>query len=164
MARRSRPSRGPLLDAGWLFLLSGLLLIASAVMIPASRDLARAHWRRDRVLLTEMHRLHRLTRHESYLGALLEGDDAVAYQLAATQLGLARQGAEIVNLPDNGPTANASVFASLEPPAIELPAFRETDTRLARLVNDERTRLWVLAIGAMLVLVGLLPPSVTARG
>jgi hypothetical protein len=161
--RTSKAPREPLLDAGWLFLLAGLALIASAVMIPAARDLDRAHWRRDRVLLTEMHRLHRLTRHEAYLGAVRDEDEAVVYQLAATQLGLVRDEAEVVELIDDGPTASTSVFASLEPPAIELPAFTETDTRLARLANGERSRLWLLAIGSMLVLVGLLPPSTVSR-
>ena len=161
--RRTQPAREPVLDAGWLFLLAGLALIASAVMIPAARDLDRAHWRRDRVLLTEMHRLHRLTRHEAYLGAVRDGQESVVYQLAATQLGLVRDEAVVVELIDDGPTASTSVFASLEPPRIELPAFAETDTRLARLANGERSRLWVLAIGSMLVLVGLLPPSTVSR-
>ncbi len=165
MSMRTKPTttREPLLDAGWLFLLAGLALLASAVMIPAARDLDRAHWRRDRVLLTEMHRLHRLTRHEAYLGAVLDENDAVVYQLAATQLGLVPSGTEIVELVNDGPTASTLVFASLEPPSIELPAFRETESRLARLANGERSRLWVLAVGSILVLIGLLPPSVVAR-
>ena len=159
-----RTSRGPLLDAGWLFLLAGLALVASGVMIPAARNLERAFWRRDRVLLTEMHRLHRLTRHEAYLEAVREGDEAVVYQLATTQLSLVRDGTEVVDLAHNGPTSSTSVFASLEPSAIELPAFREIDSALAKMVNGERSRLWVLAGGAMLVLIGLLPPSVVCRG
>lgn len=162
--KADRTRRPPLFDAGWLFLISGLLLLASAVMIPAGLDLDRAHWRRDRVLLTEMHRLHRLTRHEAYLEALWEGDEAVIYQLAATQLGLGRSDTEIVNLPDSGPTASTSVFRSLEPSPIDLPAFEPTDSTLSRLVTAERSRLWVIAGGAFLVLIGLLPPSITTRG
>jgi hypothetical protein len=137
--RTSKAPREPLLDAGWLFLLAGLALIASAVMIPAARDLDRAHWRRDRVLLTEMHRLHRLTRHEAYLGAVRDEDEAVVYQLAATQLGLVRDEAEVVELIDDGPTASTSVFASLEPPAIELPAFTR-DRHPAREARERRAQ------------------------
>ena len=133
-------------------------------MIPAARNLDRAHWRRDRVLATEMHRLHRLTRHEAYLEAVRDGDQAVALQLATTQLGLARAGTEVINLPMVGPTANASVFVSLEPPPITLPALHEPTSTLSRLANGERSRLWVLAGGAVLVLIGLLPPSVVSRG
>lgn len=163
MARTRRTSSEPIFDAGWLFLIAGLMLIASGVMIPATRSLDRAHWRRDRVLLTEMHRLHRLTRHEAYLGAILDEQDAVVYQLAATQLGLVRDGTQVVELVHDGPTARTSVFASLEPSMIELPAFTECGSRLARLANGDLSRLWMLACGAMLVLIGLLPPSVVSR-
>lgn len=165
-SKRTRHARAnaPLFDAGWLFLLAGLGLLASGVMIPAARDLERAHWRRDRVLLTEMHRLHRLTRHEAYLEAVREGDEAVALQLATTQLGLARAGTDILSLPDGGSTSNASVFVSLEPPPIELPPMHDPTSTLSRLANGERSRLWVLAGGAVLVLIGLLPPSVVGRG
>ena len=38
----------------------------------------------------------------------------------------------------------------------------EDASLLARLTTGERSRLWVLAIGSVLVLVGLLPPSVVA--
>ena len=85
----------------------------------------------------------------------------LAFLLEAPK-GLAREGAEIVDLPLAEPTASASVFVSLEPPAIELPPFEEDASLLARLTTGERSRLWVLAIGSVLVLVGLLPPSVVA--
>ena len=68
-----------------------------------------------------------------------------------------------MELPSNGPTSSASVFVSLEPPPIELPGFEETPSTLARLTTGERTRLWVLAAGAVLVLIGLLPPSGAGR-
>lgn len=164
MRTAGRTSRAPIIDAGWLFLLAGIALIASVVMIPASRDLRLALWRRDRVLMTEMHRLHRITRHETYLEALDKDDEMLAYQLAMTQLGLARPEAEIIGLGGREPAANASVFVSLEPPPIELPGFTEIDSRLSRLSTNEQTRLWVLAGGAVLVLIGLLPPSITRRG
>jgi len=164
MPRRARTSRLPLFDAGWLFLIAGLGLLASGVIIPAARDLEQAHWRRDRALRTEMHRLHRLTRHEAYLEAVRDGDEAVALQLATTQLGLARAGADVLSLPAVGPASNASVFVSLEPPPIELPALREPTSILSRLANSQHTRLWVMAVGSMLVLIGLLPPSLTGRG
>ena len=160
MARAPRTQREPLFDAGWLFLIAGLLLIASAVMIPATRDLERAHFTRDRVLLTEMNRLHRLTRHEAYLGALLEGNERVALQLASTQLEQTKIGTQVIELTNEGPTASPSVFDSLEPPAIVLPVADTTESRLAGLVNRERSRLWVLAAASALVLIGLLPPSV----
>jgi hypothetical protein len=158
--RRDSPDRvRPAIDAGWLYLIAGLLLMASGVLIPAGRDLEMALWRRDRVLRAEMHRLQRLTRYEAYLEALENRDETVLRHLAVTQLGLTPADREVVLLAGDGEPGDASVFASLEPPPLRLPEPELTDSLLARWANGDRTRLWLLAGSSVLVLIGLLPST-----
>ncbi len=157
--RTRKPRRAPI-DPGWLYLLAGLMLMAAGVLIPARRDLDRALWRRDRVLRVEMHRLERLTRYETYLGALRDRDETVIRQLASTQLGLAPADAEILLLVRGGEPDSASVFGALEPPPPTLPEPHEVDSVLARLAGSSgggRPSLWLLAAASLLVLIGLLP-------
>lgn len=149
-----------MIDAGWLYLIAGLLLMAAVVLIPARHDLDRAMWRRDRVLAAEMHRLDRLTRHEMYLEAVHNRDRTVLNQLAVRQLGLAPAGSEVILLTDHEADLTASVFASIEPEPVDLPEGPAVESVLGRLATDERARLWLLAGASVLVLVGLLPPSV----
>ena len=160
MPERTREPRRALIDPGWLYLLAGLMLMAAGVLIPAKRDLDRALWRRDRALRVEMHRLERLTRYETYLGALMDRDETVIRQLASTQLGLAPADAEVLMLVRGGEAENASVFGALEPPPPVLPEPHEVDSMLARLAGstgDNRPSLWLLAVASLLVLIGLLP-------
>jgi hypothetical protein len=133
--------------------------MAAGVLIPAQQDLERALWRRDRVLHAEMHRLHRLTRYETYLDALQRGDEAVVHHLALTQLGLTPANTAVVLLTGEGDAQDASVFAALEPPPLVLPEARTLNSRLARLATGERSRLWLLAGASLLLLIGLLPPG-----
>lgn len=156
---RKAPSANPLFDPGWLFLGAGLLLMASGVLIPAGDDLARALWRRDRVLHAELHRLERLTRYEIYLDRVERRDPIVVQNLAQTQLGLTPAGSAVVLLTADGEGPDASVFASLEPDPLVLPEAPTGSSLLARLATGERSRLWLLAASAMLVLIGLLPAS-----
>ncbi|MEZ6243931.1 MAG: hypothetical protein R3B57_12915 [Phycisphaerales bacterium] len=151
-------SKGPVLDAGWLLLLSGVMLLAAALLIPASDDLADARWRRDRALAVERGVLDRLERHEAFLAALERGDPVLLDSLAETQLNLVRAGREPVAIGPRTPAA-AGPLASLEPPATELPERVRVDSTLAGWATDETGRLWLIAAGAALVMVGLLPPS-----
>ena len=55
------------------------------------------------------------------------------------------------------PAGGASVFPALEPDPIDLPREVTVDSTLHRLVTGERTRSWMIVIGAVLILIGLLP-------
>jgi len=151
-------SPGNPLDAGWLLLLAGLALLAAALLIPAGDDLGDARWRRDRALAVERAVLDRLERHEVFLAALDRGDPALLEALGETQLNLVRAGREPVAIGPRTPPA-ASLLASLEPPAPVLPERVQVRSILARWATDNTGRLWLIAGGAALVMVGLLPPS-----
>lgn len=149
-------------DPGWLFLVAGLAVLSATVLIPASDDLARARLQRDRALAIEERAANRLSRYSDYLDALGRRDPAVALSLAATQLNLAPEGKTLLELSPDGwdPSAfDASIFDDLEPEPTPLPELDLPDTALRRLTTDDTARLWLIAGGAMCVLVGLLPAS-----
>ncbi|MBX9737384.1 MAG: hypothetical protein K2X32_10710, partial [Phycisphaerales bacterium] len=66
--------RGPLIDAGWLFLISGVALISFTVIIPAYNDLQDARFYRERMRLAEDHRELRLSRYQESQSALNRAD------------------------------------------------------------------------------------------
>ncbi|MBS0188074.1 MAG: hypothetical protein JSS51_08390 [Planctomycetes bacterium] len=161
-----RTSKTPvLLDPGWLFVIAGLTLLLASVLIPAANQVREAYWQRDRALLVEQHRQVRLKRYDEFASALHAGEKPLVLALAASQLnqipadrvpigvGSSRGGYTDIK------AGSASVFPNLEPDPIELPEFRKLDSTLSRMVSDDKTRPWILVVGAVLVFVGLLPAS-----
>lgn len=147
------------MDAGWLFLLPGVALLAAAILLPPADDLADARLQRDRMLAIEQHRLARLERYEQYI-ALLDAKDPVLYQsLAAQQLGLVPNDRRALATADSGRVVSASVFPALEPPPLVLPERRRTGSTLETLALDRRGRLILIASAAICLLLGLLPPA-----
>lgn len=168
VADDAAPALRPLfrLDAGWLFLLAGLAVLSVTVLIPAARDLEEARWQRNRALAIERHREQRLNRYGQYLSAVQRGEEDVVLSLMATQLNVSPVGR--VPLLDEGDPGrvNASVFPSLEPDPVELPARPDADKKpsiLTRLTTNDHHRLWLLAGGVVCVLIGLLPPVMRNR-
>lgn len=162
---RPAAERTPLFspDAGWLFLLPGLAILAAAVLIPAYDDLQEANWARDRAAAVEKHRLERIDRYGTYLDALEREDPSVVTSLAASQLNMVPETFEPIAPPTDPGQLNASVFPLLEPDAFsdpELPPKRNRST-LERLATGSSTRLWLIAGGALCVIIGLMPPSRT---
>ncbi len=155
---------GPLfrVDAGWLFLIAGLAVLAATVLIPAQHDLDVARWQRDRAAAIETHRKTRLEHYGQYLRAVQGGDESVVLSLAAVELNKSPVDRVPLN-PRRDPTnVSAAVFGQLEPEALDLPPMPVVSARssiLARWTIDEHTRLWLLAAGVLSVLIGLLPPA-----
>ncbi len=150
------------IDAGWLFIIAGLSILAATVLIPAQNDLDLATWQRDRAAAIEKHRLKRLEQYGQYLRAVKGGDESVVLSLAS--IGLNKSPADRVPLnPRTDPSnLSASVFPHLEPAPVELPPkpiVSQRSSILARWTIDEHTRLWLLAAGVLAMLVGLLPSS-----
>jgi hypothetical protein len=155
------------LDPGWLYLLAGIALLAATVLIPAMDELAEARAQRDRALALEQHRVLRLGRYRDYLEALDRQEPSLVMALAASQLKQIPQGRSLILEPPDvfagGGSASASVFAGLEPPALTLPERQKVDSILARWTTDDRSRTWLIAGGAVCLLMGLLPRSQMAN-
>lgn len=159
----STEERKPLipLDYGWLFLLPGLVVLCATILIPALDDVSEAKWKRDRVLAIEQHRLQRLQNYIEYLDALDRGDESVVLSLVATHLNMIPEEALPISPPADPARTNASVFPELEPPPLRLldappKGVSQDRSLLTRLASGERTRLWMIVLGAICVLIGLL--------
>lgn len=163
MRPRSRPILLRVPDPGWLFLGAGLAMLASAVLIPASEALSEARYARDRALVSEEHRVARLDKHRAYLDALHDRQPALIAQLKAIQLNQYPEGMRpLGELDIDQGLASASIFGMLEPALPEMPAepgHRTGRSTLAKLATGEPSRLWLIAGGALSVLLGVLPPS-----
>lgn len=151
---------GPLLDPGWLFLLAGIALLSATVLLPAQQDLEDVRFYLRRAQTAEQHRLARMENYTRYLGDLQRGDEVTVRSLAAMQLNQAPQGTELLVPSGELPQRTASVFANLEPPPLVLPEKPVRDRSiLEQWATDNRARLWLMAAGALCLLIGLLPPS-----
>ncbi|MBL9032922.1 MAG: hypothetical protein JNM80_14595 [Phycisphaerae bacterium] len=153
-------SRAPIayLDPGWLYLLAGLALLGATVLIPALEELAQVRHERDRALALERHRLARLERYEGYAEAVRREDPSLVIALAAAQLNQIPDNRTLVIEPLDQ-ARGATVFAGLEPPPLVLPDRPRVDSILQRWTTSDSARPWLIAAGAVCLLVGLLPPS-----
>lgn len=148
-------------DPGWLFLLTGIALIAAVVILPARDDLDQAEWMRDQILAEEAYRGEQLARHSNLLQSLRAEDPKVVRWLAASQLNMAIEGHDVLPAAamPRGTRREADVFEMLNP-VYDAPASPSPpDSLLHRLAVDERARLWVVLGGAMCIFYGLLPAA-----
>ncbi|MBL8764199.1 MAG: hypothetical protein JNM07_08010 [Phycisphaerae bacterium] len=154
----------PLFDPGWLFLAAGTALLGATVLIPAWEDLELTRWKLAVARAVEQQRTERVGTYTEFLGALERGDETLVQSLAARQLGQVPEGYSLLT-PEGAESAprSASPFEGLEPGRIVLPRKPERTSVLAKWTSDDRTRLWLIAVGALSVLIGLLPPTVRRR-
>lgn len=167
MRNRSGHNPSILPSPGWLFLIAGLAILGSAVLIPAAEALDEARYARDRALVSEQFRLDRIARYEAVIAALDERDPALIGHLRAIQLNQYPEGMRpLGEITEDPALASASIFEKLEPPLPEMPAepaHRSDRSYLAKLATGQPSRLWMLAGGAVAVLIGVLPPATRRR-
>lgn len=147
------------IDPAWFFLLPGLALVAAAVLIPAFSDLDRARDQRDMALAIEEQHLDRLRRYAEYLDAIDRGDEPVVLSLAAMQLNMLPVGRASLIDAQAAAERPASVLPFLEPDAVVMPLREPTDSILSKLALHPRRRLWLMAVGVLGVLIGILPAT-----
>ncbi|MEM8834238.1 MAG: hypothetical protein AAGD00_00325 [Planctomycetota bacterium] len=161
-SQRSRPLfRVP--DAGWLYLVAGLALLATTYLIPAQDRLRETRYQRDRAISLEKHHEQRVRNYGEFLDRLASKDEPLVRSLAIVQLNRTPPGTRAVLGPDPH-TMDAGVLSWLEPVWVEPPPPPTPDSKLYRLASAGSTRLWIFVIGATLVLIGLLPRSGSGRG
>ena len=149
-------------DPGWLFLIAGCMLLGATVLIPAQEELNHARWLRARAQAVLDHRTLRLDRYREYLAAVDSQESSVVLSLAASQLNQIPSdrsplpGSQAADLKGG----SAMVFPALEPPPAVLPVEpSKVDSTLSRWATGDESRLWLIAAGALCLLLGLLPPS-----
>ena len=153
------PFRKPLLDAGWLLLIPGIVLVGFTLILPAMDDLEAAKFYRDRLSIVEQHRDQRIGHYTHYLDALQKGDPQTVLSLAAVNLNKAPEGMTLMVPAGDISHKSASVFEALEPPAPVLPEREKEYSTLERLSRDPKSRVWLMIAGATLIFLGILPPS-----
>jgi hypothetical protein len=148
------------LDPAWLFLIAGLAIIASTVLVGAQQSLEDVQWQRRRALALEAHRIDRIKRYDAYLAALDRHDPALVLSLVASELNeMPINRAPLQDALQQDQTPRHAVFASLEPPRLDLPDRTVNNSLLSRLATAERTRPVLLSFGALCLLVALLPAA-----
>lgn len=152
---------GPLFrfDPGWLFLLGGAALIGAMLIIPALDGLRDARHRLDAMRAEERFRAERLANYTAFLDALRQREPTLVLALATTQLNEAPEHLRPIMTETDGEQLSASVFAELEPAFTPVPEPAKPDSRLQRWATDTKARPWLLAFGAICVLIGVLPPA-----
>ncbi len=150
------PIARAIFDPAWLFLLSGLTTLAACVLVPAQDRFGEARWQRDRAQTMLAHAQLTAERYEMVNAALQRGDESLIRSLVASQLNLVPADSpdqRAIVLASSRPSAD--VLGSVEPEIPALPIRRVRDTRLRRLVMDEKIRLWLLLGGSACIAIGL---------
>ncbi|MEO1007194.1 MAG: hypothetical protein AAFX79_01350 [Planctomycetota bacterium] len=150
-----RSGRG--IDAGWPLLVAGLALVAAVVLVPAHESLRQTRFERDKLLAMDAQGRERVRRLARYLAALERGEPGLVRSLAFDQMRLIPEGRTPLLPP--APLGPVDVFDALDPPPVTVPAVQPIDSMLGRWALDRGLRPWLLAAGAMMAFVGVLPQS-----
>ncbi len=148
-------------DPGWPFVIAGLALIVSAVLIPAQREL------HDLEQKLAVHHAHEerakaeILAYEQFNAEIEQGDERLLERLVRAQLNrMPKDERPLLLMPSANETVPMWIESSV---AVQIPEPTPyPDTLLSRIATGPR-RLWVLATGAFLVFVGVMfAPSVAA--
>jgi hypothetical protein len=142
-------------DPGWLFLTAGVALLSVTMLIPAIDGLSRAEHERDAARALAAWHAERLSRYSAFADELASGEPEVLRSLVARELNLVPTGAEPIAVADAPGADPVSVFDRLDPPFTMPLAPRVHESRLGEWARHPRSRLWLLAGGVLLVLMGL---------
>jgi hypothetical protein len=152
-------------DPGWLFVIAGLAFIVAGVLIPAQRELHDLEQKLAVHRAFEARTAKQIEAYESFLEQINAAtpDEALVRRLAASQLNrMPKDAVPLLESPTLNDTVPEWIEASVD---VKIPTpVPNPDTILSRLATGPK-RIWVLAMGAFLVFVGLMlaPSAVTAR-
>lgn len=141
----------------WLIFFAGLAILVCALILPAQVDLRQTQIQRDLALHIEEAHKAKNARYAQFLGAIEQPDESTVQLLAMSQLGMIRENREALII--EGQPADPQLFEFLEPVPKPFVSSVRPLTRLERLTVGQHSRLWVVLIGAVAVMYGLLPPA-----
>ena len=150
-------------DPGWPFVIAGLALIVSAVLIPAQRELHELEQKRSIQQANEQRAQEELLAYQQFLADIERNDQRLLERLVRAQLNRMPKGERPLLLMGS---ADDTIPQWIEA-SVDVPEPRTTeypDTLLSRIATGPR-RLWVLATGAFLVFMGVMfaPTTMTSR-
>jgi hypothetical protein len=150
-----------LLDPGWPFVLAGLVLIASAVLVPATYDLWVMRAQLAHLDAQERENGARLDAYTRFVQALDSADPQLVRRLAASQLNLVPRGERPMIVAGSARRSPVE-WAELTVAPVRAAPEPFPDSLLSRLTLG-RKGLWILGAGAMCVFLGLLSAPVRVR-
>lgn len=161
IVQTTNPTHAPSDWAGflgrWLIFVSGLVVLVAALILPAQIDLRETRIQRDLALHIEQSQHTRIDRYQEFLKQLESPSASTVDLLAMSQLGIIPDDREALIV--QGKPADPQLFEFLEPTQ---PAFEPRVMRVSHLeefTTGSRSRLWVVLIGAVAVMYGLLPAA-----
>ena len=149
------PSRFRSIDFGWLYVLAGLAICTSALLLPAQEGLAKAHSQLRLLQEQEAWLTSRLVAYDRFLQDMELGEPEFVQRLAASQLNLIPVGLTPV-LQDVG-AGEASIDAWIES-TVQVPVERSQESSASVLGTLSRGsfRTVFVAFGIMSIFFGLL--------
>ncbi len=139
------------------FFITGLVLIVAAAVLPLRADLEWTTHQRNLALVQEQENLARNASYAQMIAAIDQKNPDTLRLLAQSNLGVIPADHNALVAP--GAKPDPMVFELLEPAPLTRPEFAPRYSRLERLVMIPETRLWVIAGGMLLVLLGMLPQA-----
>ena len=155
-------SRSPILfDPGWPFLLAGLVLVASAALVPATYDLWVMRAQLAHLDARERENSARLDAYTRLVAALDTADPQLVRRLAASQLNLVPRGERPLIVAGSA-SRNPADWAEATVMPVRATPEPFPDSLLSRLTLG-RKGLWIIGAGAMCVFLGLLSAPLRVR-
>jgi hypothetical protein len=148
--------RRAFIDSGWLYLLSGLGLLAVVVLLPAQDAMEDLRWQEQRLHAGVKREQERVQRYGEFIRAVDLEEPIVVERLVNANLSLGDPNREPVLMrvsPNRG-----DVFSWIEPEQVHLEQPTRPSTLLRRLLARPGLRPWLLAGSALCIFIGLLPP------
>ncbi len=139
--------------SGWLYLTAGVVLLAAVAIIPAHEELDRARVIQQKAETAVERRRDMREDAGERLAALAAPSEALLASLAQTHLNLAPAGSRAISLPVQALPARVALASDGAPPDAEPRSL------LARLATGRPWRSLMIVLGAVCVLVGLLPAA-----
>lgn len=152
--RRRYPFRVRLPDAGWLYIISGLIVGAASVLIPAQEQLRHLETQRDELATREQHLAKRLHAHAVLLEDLDRAHPAMVRRLAAAQLNvMPRQWEPILLARETTAQVDRWVETAV-PMTVARTQAADEQSLLSKLVQGPH-RLWVMGAAVLCMFAGL---------
>jgi hypothetical protein len=157
---------GPVPSAGSIWtiplLCMGIGLIACCLLIPAADDNRRLAYERER-LRRDLETVNEQVRINDLFLEKLASDPALAERLATRQMGMVREGANVLRLRAEEQSTSLSPFLLVSvPPPDPLPEYAPIGGRLAAFCRHPRTQLYLTGAGLLMIAVGLVLSSAPA--
>ena len=153
---QSKPDSAASEIARWGFFLCGIILIVAAAILPLNADLEWTHHQRNLALVAEQENIARNVSYQGMIAAIENKNPDTLNLLAQSNMGMIPADHDALLMP--GQRADPMIFELLEPAPLPRPVFAPNYSRLENLVMIPKSRLWVIAAGILLVLIGI-PPA-----